>query len=155
MVHNDPFYLVPFLNFSEDFRQNWPSIVAQAEQSPQDQCCRRNRRPFASKWFSTNNFRWIWFVFKEPNGRLLFCLGLLNDFKNTAIDFFHNFFASIHTSLFLSDCQVVRDRTRTNLFYGQVLMQYRMYVNAQGCLSHGMSNDDLALSVQARHQCPL
>jgi len=37
-------------------------------------------------------------------------------------------------------------------------MQYRMYVNrrnAQGCLSHGMSHNELALSVNTRLQCPL
>ena len=87
------------------------------------------------------NFRWNWLV-EDPHGGLLFCFGLIcidltNVFWSTAVVFFQHFYAPISTSLFLSDCQIVWDPTRTNRFYGQVFMQYWMYVgrrNSHGCL---------------------
>ena len=54
--------------------------------------------------FSTNNFRWVWIVFEDPHGRLLFCFGriridqwlvtcdhLISVFWSTAIVFIFTF----------------------------------------------------------------
>ena len=78
---------------------------------------------------SMSNFRWIWVVFENPIGGLLYCFGFIrkdlwfvtcddpiNVFWGTAIVFFQHFFTPIDTNLFLSDCQIVRDPTRTSLF---------------------------------------
>ena len=132
------------------------------------QFCRRNRPRFALKWFFYN-FRCIWLVFEDPHGELLFCFGLalidslfvtcdklINVFWSTTIVLFQHFFTPIESKLLLSDCPIVRNSTRINLFGGQEFMQYWMYtsgINAQGC--HAMSHDHLTLTVHARHQCSL
>ena len=65
------------------------------------------------------------------------CDGLINVFWGTAIVFFQHLFTPIGTKLFLGDCQIVRDPTRTNLLCGQVFMRYWKYAagrNAHWCL---------------------
>ena len=93
-------------------------------------------------------------AFEGPHGGLLFCFRLIridpwfvtyDDLWNV----FQHFFTPIDKHLFLSDCQIVRDPTRINLFYGQVFMQYWMYAvggNAQECFY---------LTVCHMHQCSL
>ena len=58
IMNNDLCFLVRFSNFYVDFRQglwcstqNLSSYDPQVEQSPHYQFCRRNRQPFASKYF--------------------------------------------------------------------------------------------------------
>ena len=171
MVKNDSSSLVRFSNFSEHFRQiNYgvPLRIgdAQAELSPHDQFCRRNSRPSASKCFFHKQLSLDLTWAQVTHGGLLLCFGLIrtdswfvscddliNVFSSSAIVFFQHFFTPIDTNLFLSDCQIVRNTTRINIFYGHVLMQYRMYAigrNAQECLY--LTVDDFALSV---HQCCL
>ena len=67
--------------------------------------------------------------------------------------------APIDTNLFLSDCQIVRDPMSTNLFFTASCSYNIECMLLEECprmpLSHGMSQDDLALSAHARHQCSL
>ena len=56
---------------------NWPCNVAQVEQSPHDQFCRRNRRPSASKCFYHKQLLLDLVVLEGPHGGLLFCFGLM------------------------------------------------------------------------------
>ena len=102
--------------------QDWPSYVAEVEQSPHDQFYRRNRRPFSSKRFFHKQLSLEWLDFENLHGGLLFCFGLIrigpwfvtcddliNVFWSIAIAFVQHLFAPIDTSLFLSDCQIVRE----------------------------------------------
>ena len=73
---------------------------------------------------------------------LVTCDDLINVFWSTAILFCQHCFAPIVTSLFLRDCQIVRDPTRKNLLYGQLFMQYRKFwwkKCPRLALSHGIN----------------
>jgi len=122
-----------FLNLSEDFRQSNCVLPLRVDRPTWRG---RNSRYITSfteetgdhllrSASSANKFGRIWLVFKDAHGRLLFCYGLNHG----------SYKRQISLSLVLSDCQIVRGLTRTNL--GQVFMQYWMYVggrNAQGYL---------------------
>ena len=158
MVNNDSSSLVRLSNFSEDFRQTNCGVPLRIDRRTLLKWNSRHLTSFVEETgnhllgsaFSANNFRWIWLGFKESHGGLLLCSELIrtgpwfvtcdeliNDFLGIAIVFFQHFFTPIDTKLLSSDCQIVRAPTRTNLFYGQMFMQYWMYAggrNVQGCL---------------------
>ena len=56
--------------------QDWPSYVAEVEQSPHDQFYRRNKRPFSSKRFFHKQLSLEWLDFENLHGGLLFCFGI-------------------------------------------------------------------------------
>ena len=119
--------------------QNWPCNVAQVVQSLHDLFCRL----FASKCLSHKQLS-LDLDFEGPHDGLLFCFGLIridlcfvtcvdliNVFWRPSIVFFQPCYAPIDQIVF----ERVKDSATTKVFYGQVFMQYRMYVggrNAQG-----------------------
>ena len=119
--------------------QNWRCNI-DGEQSLHDQLNRRrNRRSFAAKCFFQQQLS---LVFEGPHGGLLFCFehiridlwfvtcdDLINVFWSTAIVFLQHFYAP--RAFF----ERLRHSASTKVFYGQLFIQYRMYVcgrNAQG-----------------------
>jgi len=131
--------------------QKWPSYVAQAEPSPHNKFCRRNRRSFASKCFfheqislelarlrgpsrsiavffrdheHRSMIRYLWLPYKCP-------------FKHRIV-FFQNFCAPFHTNPFWAVAKLcVIHREQTVVAVRARFMQYRMYAggrNTQGCL---------------------
>ena len=135
VVKNELSSLVRFSNFFKDF--------IQVEEWPHDQFCRRNRpqhllrsdfQPitfvgfdFCSKIHTVD----YWFGLIRIVTWFANCDGLINVFWGTAIVFFQRFFTPIDTNLFFSVCQIVRDPTRTNLFYDQVFMQYWIFADGR------------------------
>jgi len=94
MVHNDPSSLVRYSNFS--FLNRNSRHVARFTKETGDHLLR-------SPSF-TNNFRWIWLVFKDSHGRLQISFGLISIDPRfvpcDAIVFFQNFFAPIRMTFF-------------------------------------------------------
>jgi len=97
---------------------------------------------FLQRASSTKNFPWIWLVFQDSHGRLLFCFGLTSvdpwlvtcDDLKTCFKTPRMYFLKIScTCLLLSGCQIVQHFLR--------------------CLSHGRSHVDTGLLAHARHQC--
>ena len=138
MVNNDSSSLVSFSNFSGDLRQtncgvplNSHHMTSFAEETGDH---------LLASASSKNNFCWIWLVFEDPYGKLLFCfelirhlIDLINVFCSTTIVFFSHFFFEQ-----LSNCAAPNENKS---FYGQVLrfMPYGMYAggrNVQGCLDY-------------------
>ena len=133
--------------------QNWPSYDAQVERSPHDQFGRRNMQPSASKCFFHEQLLFDLAHLRRPKRRTV-----INLFWRTAIIFFH---ISLHqsTQTFfkrLSNC-AGSNENKSYLRPGEcsMLNVCRRKKFLKMPLSHGMSHDDLTLSVHARHQCSL
>ena len=113
--------LVRFSNFSEDFRQINCGVPYRIDRPTMVKWNSRHMTSVAEETghyllrsdFFTNNFRWIWLVFEDPYGGLLFSFGLIridawfdtcdeliNVFCRTAIVFFPHFYAPIDNSHF-------------------------------------------------------
>ena len=104
---------------------------------------------FASKWFCPKQLsldlariqrltRWTVALFRDHAHRSMIrhLWRSYKRFLRHCHRIFTTFLYSNRHKLFLSDCQIVRDPTRTNLFYGQLFLQYLMYTggrNAQEC----------------------
>ena len=144
IVNNDSSSLVRFSNFSEDFRQRHCRVPLRIDSPTMLKWNSHHMTTFAEETgyhllrnnFLTDNFRSIGLGLKGQQG-LLFCFvlkrtdlcfvtfdDLINAFSSTAIIFFQHFYAPIDMSLCLSVCQILRNPTRTDPFYGHVFMQY-------------------------------
>ena len=127
--------------------QSWPSYDAQVEQSPHNQFCQRISDHLLQSAFFQKQLS-----FKDSHGGLLLCFGvILTDPWFITCDVFLQHFFTL--------CQIVRNPTRRNLFLQPgvhaILNVYRWKKYPRMPISHGMSHDDLALSVLAPHQCSL
>ena len=141
------------------------------EQWPHDQFYRTNRRPSALKCFFHQQLsldlarlwrptRWTIVLFRAHTH--IFMIRLLRRSYKRLLKhrerIFPTFLNTNRHEPFLSDCQIVPDPTRTNLFYGRMFMQYWIFwwkKCPRMSLSHGMSHDDLALSVNSLHRISL
>ena len=80
MVSNKSSSLVRFSNFGEDFRQTNCGVSLRIDRRTMLNWNSRHMTSFAEETghhliqsaSSANNFRWIWLVFEEPHGGLLF-----------------------------------------------------------------------------------
>ena len=168
MLNNDSSALVRFSNFSENFRQTNCGVPLRMDRPTMLMWNSRHMTSFAEKTghhllrsdFSTNNFRW-----KDPHGGLLLCCGLIrtydliNFFWGIAIVLFQHFFRPINRNLLferLSNCAASNENQS---FLRPAIHAILNISCCKKCpsmpLSHGMSHDDVALSVHARHQCSL
>ena len=119
MVHNDSSALVRFSNFCEDFRPTNCGVSLRIDRPTIIKWNSHHMTSFADETgdhllrgaSSTNNFRCIWVVFKDPHGRLLFCFGLIrtdpwfvtcddliNVFWSSAIVIFQRFLTPMDTN---------------------------------------------------------
>ena len=71
IVNNYSSFLFRFLNFAEDFRQTNCGVTLRINRATWNSRCMTSfaekTRLFASKYFSANNFGWIWLVFEGPS----------------------------------------------------------------------------------------
>jgi len=106
MEHNDPSSLVHVSNFSEDFREsNWgvPHKLSVLR-------CLSRTVGFGSSLRTLAVHSLFCFGLRSIDPWFMTCKDLIK-LKN-----FQKFFGPTHTSPFLSDCQILLDPTRTNLF---------------------------------------
>ena len=113
---------------------------------------------------STNNFHWIWrwtFVLFRAHTHRSMIRHMWRSYKRILKHrdrIFQHFFKPNRQYPFLSDCQIGRDLTRTNLStarsWGSIECMLVEEMPRMP-LSHSMSHDDLVLLVHARHQCSL
>ena len=150
--------------------QNWPSYDPQEEQSLHDQFCRRNRPPFASYWFFHKQFsldlarlrgytRWTVVLFRAHTHRIMI-RHLWRSYKRL-VRHRHGFFSniSLHQT---ARTERLSNSARSNENKSFLRPSAHAILNicwwkkcSRMALAHVISHDDLALSVQARHQCSL
>ena len=126
---------VRFSNISDDFRQTNCGVPLRIGRPTMFKWYSGHMTSFAEETgdnllqsaFSANNFRWIWLVFEDPHGGLLFCFGLIRidtwfvkwcykRFLKQRDRIFLTFLYTNRHEPFLSGCQIMRNPTRTNLF---------------------------------------
>ena len=97
--------------------------------------------------FFPNNCRWIWLVFENPHGGLLFCFvliriepwfvtcdNLINVFWGTAIVFSQHFYTPIDTNLFFEQRSNCAGSKENKSFLGTQNLMHAGGRYAQGCL---------------------
>ena len=174
--HDEQSSHVRYSNSCQEFRPTKCSVPLRIDRAMLLKWNSRYLSSFAEKTgdhflrsaFSTNIFSWIWLVLEGPHGGLWFffgliciapwlvtCYDLMNVFWGNAIVFLQHFYAPIDKRLFWA----IAGFNENQSFLRSVVHAIWNVCCWQKCprimLSHGMSHDNLASSVHARHQCSL